>query len=339
MKKTLSSLLGLMLILTPGSSIFAEQDTALLTAIGNLAKLENASITQSFSGRFDLEEDTDKLSASYRFTVNSATDNDDSPSSFNRITAFLRFYNHNEPSDDGAPFRELTLNATGEVIVVNEVDLYYKLSSLSIDTPQATEQFLSEIADFRGEADEYMNEWTHEQIATLTAEQEVDLNPYLEFEDQLKDNPEEAVLELAEQALWDSHQDFTEGDIEDVLVGVSMLLEAKLFNQLDIISGSNEGFTFFALNRPAVIKLAQDLGSQIGEPLSEEDESFLRSALSNISLSGIYRTSADLLDNFVLRLKITEMSVLKNFEFGYRFKLLDSEAVHTISAPEAFTEY
>jgi len=339
MKKLLITFLTLALVITPGSSIiFAQQNTTLLEAMSNVASLDDMKIVQSFYGRAEIEEMGEHISIKYRFTVNSAVDNDNSPSSFNRLNGVIKLYNHGVPSDSGIPFKELTINANAEAIVKNKVDLYLKLSNISFNTKQETSEMQADTESFREEMSLFTGTWFHTSIEELNTSDEIALEEYLAFENDFKEDPQQAILDFAEQALWDSGEVSTNNGMEEILEGIGLLLRAKLFNKLNVVSGNNKGFTFFSLNKSAVIELAKNFGDLIGEPLTDIDESTIRTGMSKFSLSGIFRITDDLLDSFVVRFKLREVEALKNLAFNYRFKLMDSETNNVVNTPSQYEE-
>ena len=129
--------------------------------------------------------------------------------------------------------------------------------------------------------------------------------------------------------------------MDEALEGIKMALETKLFTERQMVTGQNSGFRFFSLNKTSIVSFLQQFASLIGEELTDEDITVIRSALSKVSLSGIYRVEDiyGLIDNLLIRFKISETGPVKNLELNYRYKVSDLNKDNTIAVPTEFEEW
>ena len=303
--------------------------------------MEDYKLIQSFYGNMEFEEFGDHISAEYRVTVNSVVDAD-KVSSFNRVSAFLKFYNHSEISD-ATPFKEMTVQANGELIAKDQEDLYFKLVNFNIGLVEPKPFAVLDIENFMAMADLYEGTWFHmgaTELGDSTADN-IDVEKYIEFESQFKKEPKEAILGITELVLNDSDEGFMKDEIEEILDGVALGLETKLFMEREVVTGRNEGFKFFNLNKGSIISFFKKFGKLIGEDLSDEDVSEIRSALSHVSVSGIYRVEDvhGIIDNLLVRFRLSDIESVKNLELNYRYKLSGINQNNTVKAPNDYEEW
>lgn len=347
MKKLLSLVLFACLLILPVNPIFAaDEPVSFLDALGNLSKIEDYKLVQSFYGNVEYNNETDNIGAEYRISISSAVDNGASADSFNRINAYLKFTNHNEVSDS-TPFKEMTVQASGELIALNQTDLYVKLSDFNVGLTDSRPFALADIENAKSMVEPFKGVWYHagvEELATenLTTEMsaQIDVDKYIGIEEQFKEDPKEAILGLTEMMLQDSESGLTEEDTANILEAVKMALETKFFIVKQMVAGQNAGFNFFTLNKSSIIGFLEQFATLIGEELTAEDEAMFRSVLSKVNLSGIYRIEGvyGLIDNLLMRFKMNETGPIKNLELNYRYKASDLNKNNVISAPSEYEE-
>ncbi|MBN2307254.1 hypothetical protein JXD20_04685 [Candidatus Peregrinibacteria bacterium] len=343
MKKLLTLLLTFTLVILPGHSLLATADMPFFEALGNRGYLKDYKLIQSFYGNLEFEEGEDHFSADFRVSINSTVDAGLEEDSFSRISAFIKFVNHNEVSDS-TPFKEMTVQANGEVIMRDQKDMYFKLNNFNIGLMKPLPFAVVDVENALATVNLYRGTWYHTTVNELAVdeygEEMIDTEAYMAFEEELKKNPKEAILGLSELILYDSDEDFTEEEINPFLDGLEMLLDSNLFTVRDIIAGQNTGFKFFNLNKGAILNLVEEVAHVFGEEMRAEDKLMLRTELGKISLSGIYRVDPlyDTLDNFLIRFKLREAGPLNNFELNYRFKLRDINIENSVKAPIEYKE-
>jgi len=342
MKKLLTSLLALTLILLPSNSLFATADTSFFEALGNMGTIEDHKAIQSFYGSLEFEEGEDHVSADFRVTFSSSVTDGTRADSFSRVSAFIKFVNHNKVNDS-TPFKEMTVQANGEIITRDQDDIYLKLNNFNIGLVEPLPFAVVDIENVMATTDLYRGTWFHATANELAAnqyEETFDMEEYIAIEEELQDNPKEAILELSELALYDAEANFTEEEINQFIDGLSILLNAKPFTSRDVVAGRNTGFKFFNLNKGAVLDIIEEIASALGEEMTAEDRLLLRSELGKFSLSGIYRVEPmyDVIDNLLVRFKLRETGPLSHLELNYRFKLRDINKENSVKAPSDFEE-
>lgn len=345
MKKLLSFILILAVALTHGKALLAQSDSiSFFEALGNFGKLNGYKLIQSFYGNMELEEYEDHLTGEYRLTFNTVTDNDNR-SSFSRVSAYMKFVNLSE-SNDSTPFKEMAVQANGEVIVKNQEEIYFKLNNFNISMMDAEPYATLDVENWISMSELYKGVWFHVTASELTAadgefNNDLDIEKYIEFENEFKEEPKEAILSLTEQALEDSDADLTETEVQQVLGAMGLALNTNLFIQRDVVAGRNTGFKFFNMSKSAIMGFFVELGKIIGEELTEEDLSEIRNALGKVSISGIYRIEDTLgvIDNLLVRLRLSDIELVKWLEVNYRYKLSDLNEENKISAPGEYEEW
>jgi hypothetical protein len=347
MKKIISSFLLAALLILPAHSLFAaDGSTSFLNALSNFSKVEDYKMMQSFYGNAEFEEGEDHLNAKYRITVNTVVDDGKSLDNYNRINAYLKFTNLGAVTDS-TPFKEMTVQASAEIISLNQLDLYGKLTSFNVSPKGALPFAITDIEDLKSMVNLYKGVWFHSGVEELTAESmptetgaTMDLEKYTAFEDQFKLDPKAAILGLSEMVLKDSETGMTEEEQGQALDGIKMLLEAKLFTVKEMAGSENNGFRFFNLNKASIVSFLQQFATLVGEELSVEDAAAVRSVLSKVSLSGKYRVEDvyGLIDDFAIRFKIRETGPMKNLELNYRYKVSDLNKANSIKVPTEFQE-
>ncbi len=326
----------------PGNALFAQANNAsFFGALSNFGKLEDYKLIQSFYGKLNFEEFGDHISAEYRLTINSIVD-EDRDSSFNRVSAFVKFYNHKEVNDS-TPFKEMTIQANGEMIADSQEDLYFKLVNFNIGLVEPEPFAVLDVEQMMASSDLYKGTWYHMSASDLgdTNGEEIEVEEYLEFENQFKKEPKKAILGITEQALIDSDESFMEDEIEEIMQAVALGLETKLFMERDVVAGRNEGFKFFNMNKSAIINFFVELGELLDEELTANDISEIRSALSHVSVSGIYRIENvhGIIDNLLVRFKLSDVEPVNNLELNYRYKLSDMNKDNKVTPPANYEEW
>lgn len=345
MKKRLSFLLAFAILLLPGNPLLASSDEIpFFEALGNLNAVEDYKLVQSFYGNAEFEEYEDHISADYRISISSVVDGGSREDTFSRLSAYLKLTNHNEVNDS-TPFREMTVQANGEIITKGQQDFYFKLNNFNIGLTQPLPFAVTDIEDAMATVDLYRGTWYHSTASELTydefAEEEIDIEEYMELEEKLKQEPKEAILELSELALNDSGEGFSEEEIDDFMQAIGLVLDARIFTTRDVVAGRNEGFKFFNLNKGAIMDLMEEVAEVFGESLTYEDKIELRAALGKFSLSGIYRIEEayDIIDSLLVRFRLSNVETLKNLELNYRYKLSDLNKENTVKAPLDYKQW
>lgn len=345
MKKYFAFILLVVVMISPASPLLAQNESvSFFEALSNFAKVEDYKLTQSFYGNAEFEEGEDHLTAEYRITVNSAVNGGDSDDSFNRINATIKFVNHNAASDS-TPFKEMMVLANAEVVTQGQDSIYFKLNNFNVGLKDPLPFALTDVEELKAMVAAYQGTWFHsgmEELATdnLNGGTAIDVDQYTALEGQFKEEPKEAILGLSEALLNDTDAGLTEEEMGQALDGISLLLESSFFTSRPVVSGLNDGFQFFSLNKTAVVNVLKQFGQMIGEELTIEDEAMIRSFLSKISLSGIYRMDDvnGLIDNLLVRFKVKETGPVKNLELNYRYKVSDLNKENVITIPSGFEE-
>lgn len=344
MKKRIASFLALLFVLTPTSPLMATSDTSFLEALGNLTAIEDHKLVQSFYGSLEFEEDQDHITAEYRLSISSTVDDGSRSDSFSRLSAFLKFVNHNAVTDS-TPFKEMTIQANGEIITRGQEDIYLKLNNFNIGLTEALPFAVSDVEEVKATVDLYRGTWYHTAASELALneydEEAIEIEEYIALEEQMKEEPKEAIIGLTELALEDSEMMFSEDEISQFMDAVSILLEAKLFTQRDIVAGRNTDFRFFNLNKGAIMDIMSEIAEAMGEEMTIEDRAAIRLGLGKFSLSGIYRVddTYDIIDNLLVRFKLHDVESLRNMELNYRFKVWDINKETSVKAPTDFEEF
>ncbi len=329
----------------PANSLFASANTvSFFEALGNFDAIEDYKLIQSFYGNAEFDESGDHVSAVYRISVSSVVDGGSRTDNFNRLSAYVKFTNHNEVTDS-TPFKEMTVQANGEIITRDQQDIYFKLNNFNIGLTQPLPFAVIDIENVMAMADLYRGTWFHTSTAELAMdefdEEVIDVEEYIALEEQLKEDPKEALLGLSELILADTDSGYSEEQVSNFLEGIELILETKLFTEREVVAGSNMGFKFFNLNKGAIINLMQEAAKILDESMSLQDESVVRAGLSKISLSGIYRVEDvhNLIDNLLIRFRLREIGPLVNLELNYRYKLSDINKENSVKAPTAYAEW
>lgn len=346
MKKIISFILFLILIALPANSLFAaDASVSFLNALGNLSKIEDYKMMQAFNGNVEFEDGADHLNVEYRISLNSAVNGGDSMASFNKVNVFLKFTNLNAATES-APFKEMTMQAGGEITSLNQQDIYGRLTSFNVGLKDPLPAALDDIDGMKTMVNQFKGIWFHSDVTKLTSGalesksgQEIDVNKYLDFEKQFKEDPKEAILELSKLAMKDSDSGLSEEEMDQAVNGIKLLLETRLFTVRDM-AGENSGSRFFNLNRESIIGFLRQFATLVGEELTANDELSVRSVLSKISVAGSYHVDDvyGLIDSFLIRFKIRETGPIKNFELNYRFKVSSLNQPSTIETPTNFEE-
>ena len=338
MKKFFASVLTLGILLTPVSSLSATDEISFWQAMGNLANIKDCKSIQSFYGNMDFMENEEHISADFRISISSTVE--DGTDSFGRISAFLKFTNHNE-INDATPFREMTVQANGEMVTQNQNDLYLKLNNFNIGFEEPLPLAVLDAENIMATVDLYRGTWYHSTTSELVADEAaIDLEEYMALNEQMKEDPKGAIYNLTEMTLHDSEPTLSEEEIGEIMNAIGLLLEARLFTEREVVAGRNTGFRFFNLNKGAIMNLATEIATALGEEITYEDKLALKSALGKFSLSGIYRTenTHGIIDNLLIRLKLREAGPVKNLELSYRFKLWDIDKENSVKAPTEYEE-
>ena len=341
MKKILASILIATFLLIPGNSLLASGEVGFFEALGNMVKIQDHKLVQSFYGQAEFEEGEDHITAEYRVSINSVVDDGNRIDSFSRVSALIKFINHNAVSDS-TPFKEMTIQASGEIITKNQQDFFFKLNNFNVGLEKALPFAVVDVENVKAMADLYRGTWykssANELINDSYSEKEIDLEKYIEVEDQMKEDPKGAILELAELSFNDSGDILPENEIDNILSTIKLGLETKIFTERDVVAGRNTGFQFFNLNKGAIINFMGEVAKIMDEEMTREDESIIRVALSKVSLSGIYRIENiyNIVDNLLVRFRLRDVGPLKNLELNYRYKIWGIDDENNVKAP---TEY
>jgi len=344
MKKFLSISLICAVLFMPSNSLFAtSNDVSFFDALGNFTAIEDHKLIQSFYGNAEFEEYGDHISADYRISISSVVDEGNRKDSSSRLSAFLKLTNHSEVNDS-TPFKEMTVQANGEIIAKNQEEFYFKLNNFNIGLTEPLPFAVVDIENAKASVDLYRGIWYHTTAAELSYsefEEEIDLEKYIELEEKLKEEPKQAIIELSELALYDSGEAFTTEEIENFIEAISLALKTQLFTERDVVSGYNLGFKFFNLNKGEILNLVAQIAKVFNEEMTTSDEEEIRAALSKVSISGIYRVEDvfHVIDNLLVRLKLREVGPLLNFEMNYRYKLSDINKENSVKAPSEFEEW
>lgn len=340
MKKLISYLIICALLILPVNSLLAaDNSVSFFEALGNFSKLEDYKLVQSLYGSAELEEYEDHISAEYRISISSVVDGGNTQDSFSRVSAYIKFTNYNEVTDY-TPFKTMTVQANGEVITQDQTDLYFKLNNFNIGLEEPLPFAVTDIEDVKAMVDLYRGTWFHSSLDEL-ANENLDVNQYIEYEEQFKEDPKEAIMGLSELVLQDADMGFSEEEMEEIFEAIGLALETRLFTERDVVAGRNTGFKFFNLNKSSIINFFYKLADLIDEELTEEDVSELRAALSKVSISGIYRIEDvyDVIDNLLVRFRLKDVEPINNLELSYRYKLSDLNKENSIKAPTEYEEW
>jgi len=347
MKKLISSLLFASLLILPANPIFAANESvSFFDALGNFSKVEDYKLVQSLYGSAEFDDGTDRVGGEFKITVSSAVDSGDADSSSNRINAYLKFVNRNAVTD-ATPFKEMTVQASVELITKNKTEMYAKLNNFNVSLKDGLPFALTDIKDAKSMIDSYKGVWYHtkaEELATETlptdTATQIDVNKYIGLEEQFKKDPKEAVLGLTDLILQDSESGMTKDEMSNVKDAIKLAFDTKFFTVRPVTAGQNTGFNFFTLNKSSVISFLSQFATLMGEELNTDDVTMVRSVLGKFSLSGLYRIDDvyGLIDNLMIRFKIGETGPVKNLELNYRYKATDLNKNNVISAPSEFQE-
>jgi hypothetical protein len=242
----------------------------------------------------------------------------------------------------------MTVQANGEVIAQNQKDLYFKLNNFNIGLEEPLPFAVTDIEDVKAMVDLYRSTWFHVSLDEFANESlegeyagEIDVDQYIEYEEQFKEEPKEAIMGLSELVLMDSEMGFTEDEIEEGLAAIGLALETKLFTERDVVAGRNTDFKFFNLNKSSIINFFYKLADLLDEEMTDEDAAELRAALSKVSISGIYRVEDvyDIIDRLLVRFRLKDVEPINNLELSYRYTLSDLNKENSIKAPTEYEEW
>lgn len=350
-KKPFSILMLLIFILPVFASPARAEEVKFLQAAANMTSLENYRSLESIKGFL---ESSDNLKINYQMNFNSTVDNDSNPSSSTRLNANFQIVNQGVVSQD-YPFKQMNISAGGMVTSINQTDLYLRLDDFKINfdgLSMPTEAgmvedsgpFLLLIKEVENSINSVKGKWYHLNLDDMSdgliGTTFLDQAVLMEFSKEFQANPEQAVSDLIEQFASSNGESLTAEDKATVEKAVSLFFETQFFNQLDVVSGPNQGFKFFNLNRAGVIGFVQGVSKLTGDEITADDLLSLRETLGKFSMAGIYRIdqAKGFIDNLTTRMKLRDIEELKNFEMNYRFKLLDTVSENYVPAPEIFEE-
>ncbi|MBU0705697.1 hypothetical protein KJ657_02265 [Patescibacteria group bacterium] len=345
MKKLVVSLLCCALLsLHANPLLAATTNVPFFEALSNFAAIEDYKLAQSFFGTAEFEEYDNHISAEYRIIISSVIDGGNRTDNFSRLSAYIKLTNHNEVTDS-TPFKQMTVQANAELIVRDQQDIYFKLNNFNIGLKEALPFAIMDIENVTAMADLYRGTWFHAMADSLAAdslsENTIDVNKYMTLDEQMKENPKAAILELSELGLKDSNTELSENEVNQFLEVIRLTLETKLFTERQIISGRNAGFRFFNLNKGAIIGLIEKAATAFGEEMTGEEKTMIRAVLNKISLSGIYRINDAhrLIDNLLLRFRLKDAGMLTKLELNYRHKVSDIGKENSVKAPTEYEEW
>lgn len=450
------------------------QEQSLWNTATQMANLENAKTQESIYGDLEIEETNVNFKVTYKIDVDSRMHGLDRSSMNNIVKAEVNIVNQSEASEDSLPFKNLTINASGEVINADQKDLYVKLIDLNFKLDGANEDLNNELEKAKVMINLVKGNWYHLGLETLYAKELSDLNSQVLMQEFKKDakqgiknlieemvtetvkqsqyydevfaadnvgtsateavdleeadyttylTPEakknsldlaalvekgalecegdtykgegledgfqypgcfpsvsyQGILTAAEEALMNKlyasngewiyeagkwyypeiygTSDFTDEDyvsedeftydqkaideeVTKIMKGVDMLMERNFFYEHDLVSGPNQGFKFYSLNRATVMAAIKDFSQLMGEELTSYDQEEIQKELNQFSFGGIYHQLQDnnLLDHFFARFRYKNDDFLKKFELNYQFKLLDWKTENKIEIPANATE-
>jgi len=331
------------------------EDTTFFDAIENLNELESYNVHQSFYGDFQVDDWGDKINGEYRLTITETVNNKKSweADKYSRINGIMTF--NYKGDEEYKPFDKLVMELRGEVISIFNNSIYLKLDHLGISAEGIEEGDQEEIDEVLSAISNYQNTWYRIDMSEFTdiMSDEVSDKMYYDINEDLTDPTaiaerfeekgfKEGLMEVIDEmlvALKDSGE-ITETDLDEISKAVEHVLETKFFTTKNIESGRSAGFTTFRFNRSSIIQLAKTLANEFGEDLSSYDINELRSALNNISMSGMYRMNEiyGICDNFLIKFSLRNLDILKKLRVNYRYKVSGINNGSSIKAPANFIE-
>lgn len=343
MKKIITSLLLIGVCLFPSNILFAsENKVSFLQGLANVSTLKDYKMIQSMQGTIEIEEAEDHLTGEYRLNVNSVV-GDKGMKSSNRLSMNARLINKQSANDD-FPFSEMALQMNAEMNTENETDLYFKLNNFNITLEDALPFAVSDIENLKNMGDLYRGQWFHVNLDDLMSntdsEEKPDATQLKNINDLFKKDPVNGLKQIS-NLMISSDPDISDDEKKVITKGIDLILNTKLFSQRTIVRGKNEGANAFSLDKNSIVKLMSELMELSYKNQSNPGTTFIRSMLSKISLGGLYTIEDDYnsVNNFLLKLKLKDLGVIKNSEFSLRYKLFDLNKVNTVRMPTDYEEW
>ncbi len=309
-----------------------------LTALSNLAQLKNYKAQQSVYGSFEFSEDV-RISGQYRLSVNSSVNKSSLTKGLqhSRVSLFVTLKGEADEAGE-KPFDSVTVNASGEMIGVDDTDLYLRLADLNVSAQGlkgSDQQGLSTAVESFQKA---KGQWLHLSLADSLS-QDPELSAMVEgFLESLKNGGEDlkAGLEGFFESILDeavAEGGMSEEEKSQAMAAFKSFWSARLFYQRPILSGPNQGMTFFSLNKAALLGWAE---SSFG--LAEEEMAEIKRIAPGFSLGGMYRIAGDLMDTGLIRFGIKMPEEGVSFSMATRFRVSDIGKASTVSVPTQFIE-
>ncbi len=348
MKKLITFFVTFCLLIIPISLSQAEDvnETNALQALMNISDLDSYRIIQGINGTILFEDDyTNKsFEVLYRISFNSNVINNNliDKDQQTRINAYMK-----ATAIEGVHFETATINASVDLILLDGTKLYGKLNDFRVNSTGMDEYDQQKGQEMVDILSPYMDQWYLIPLESIRFQgEEVYSEDTLAMQEAAAEewiasgNVKDVIVDVVNLELDSQVAEgmITEEDRSEIDQVIDLALDSEFFNQRDIVSGNNEGFKFFNLNKYKIINFIKNFGNVIGEELTESDEEDLREVLSKFSLAGIYRIDEtyNILDNLFMRFKMRELDILKSLTVNYRHKINGINQVGRLSAPPEY---
>lgn len=339
MKKIIASLFIFTLSIFPSQGIFAaENSVSFFESLGNISKLENYKDTESLQGSVEIKEGEDHVTLEYGMSAKSMVDTKNQLDS-NQITLRLKFKNHGQTTDS-VPFKEGAFQISGDVISKGTSDLYFRLNNFNLDSKGSLPSTVENIKGTKIIANLYKGKWFHVPVSALAGNQKMNNKELQAFQTAFQQHPEMGVIGLT-QLILANNKDLSEEQKTAIIKGVELLTKTQIFTDRKILTGKNKDFHFFNLSKAAIMDFFTKLGNLVGQDMSATDMSDLRSGLSKVNLSGLYKINDaySLIDQFMMKLKLKDLGSVKNMELNLSYKLSDLNKKTEIKLPASYQEF
>jgi hypothetical protein len=346
---TLALALIMTLILIPMTQTRAQEEenkTTFLQALANVNELDSYQLQQGIGGKgyFRNDELGESFSLNFRLSTNGNVFNNSilDKDQQSRVHLYAKLETM-ERGDLG--FDSVTLNANLEIMIEAGTKLYVKLNEINISAEGMDEADKAMLDQAEMMSNFYKGEWYSLDLETLAAEDEEVMETQQLQEDFLKELSQNGSVKSAVDLLIDNQLSsleeegmLSESEKNDIVSGVEQFWDTRFFNKRTIVSGRNEGFTFFFLNKWKLIDFIKEMA---GSNLTETEANEMDSIIRKMSLAGIYRINPehDLLDNFLVKYSLRDLGVAKDFSLTYRQKISRFNDAIQFDFPQSATDF
>lgn len=364
MKKLLSIIFVITILITPLASVRASEEIGFLEGLSNTYELESYQTLQNIYGDMQIEDFGDIVDINFRlsFSGNVNSKKAFENNQYMRVNGFLQINiieTENSISEEERyypqPFDQMTANFNAEIVSIFNDGIYLRLSEVNVTAQGVGDEELDDMNAFLEEISPYKYNWYKIPMSALTANAQDGLTYEFgeDFNTELFE-PETIIKYFQENdiktaignyikdifLLIKDETGMTDEKYNQAVEMIDLAVDTKFFNLKDIVSGRNIGFKFFTFNKNSIINLIQGIGEIIGETLTYDDIKEIRTMMSKFNLAGIYRINNEykVVDNFLIKLTLRNIESLIESNIKYRYKIRNFNDAPAVNAPTDYNE-